>query len=333
MRPMMPLDVQVFEGEVMVATARANGVASAAPDDGAHRLVAGQAVSVMPQTGELLPIAYDAQAYATEASPQARALRQYARAVRDAAPLCYWPLDLAPSQPVGRNVIPDQPDLQTAGAPQAIRDGEHHYLRFQGVPDGLTDLLYTADRLTQLDGATELTVEAWVRPARRHRGIVFNFFDPGQDDDAGFASHVAFLEFVGDPFASELQTERNKMSFWLDALGTTGVPGEAVSNREYPLNQWMHVVAVIRADQLLLFVDGQRVAEHAISARFEVGPALCFAALAEELAEPIPRPGKVTRRLAGDLDQLSVYRYAMTPDVIAEHHRLMRAAVDAEPTP
>jgi hypothetical protein len=211
----------------------------------------------------------------------------YRDAVLDDHPDTYWRFGEA------RGVFGAQDEVTlgalsndgTTGLPGALTGDPNGALSL----DGYTSL-FAGYGLQDFGGHAPFSLEAWIDPRRLN-----------ENTRRVFSSEDAVSGYLVGVRAGALVFSRHANGRW-STITTDITPG-----------RWTHVVATYDAQQVMrLYVDGVRVK-----------------ALASTISLPTTgrefRIGSLRGRwrfYAGTLDELAVYRHALGPDRVAEHHRL-----------
>lgn len=177
--------------------------------------------------------------------------------------------------------------------------------------DGVSDLYLSIDSIGKLFSG-DFTFELWVRPHVVKHVTLFRLY-PRSDINSHYGSVLELLNYSP-------QT-KNSFRFLLrdTDLNNKERKAEIFSQQEYQLDRWCHLVCVRSNTKILLYVDGVLLAE-----------APCDVRTNEELGLIIGRhlptgdSGVVERSLLGDMDELLIYRRALSETEIRSHYHLYK---------
>lgn len=165
------------------------------------------------------------------------------------------------------------------------------------------------DAMLRLMVTDVYTVECWARADELHTGAIFSLGD------------AVLLEF-------QSANARGQSEPTLRYLHRPVGPAKGGENLYHPYepNRWIHIAAVKTPTDMTLYIDGEPVATTEITAPlFETAPAFALGRLSMHAhATAHNRP------LRGSIDEVAVYRSALSPEQIKTHYEAARRA-DEEP--
>jgi hypothetical protein len=237
--------------------------------------------------------------------------RAYVEKILADAPLCYWRFE-SEQNGIVKNEIPGDSELSIVGDVRLVELAEN---RVAELPPGLDGYLYSRDALDSMANS-DYSFEVWVKPSHVHFGTILglcpskpvtvfgNAFllevqassvQPGRTN-FGYPGSIRFLH--RDPPVRDSRTGTN-----------------CCSTEPYLVRRWQHVVAVKRGPQMTLYVDGRQVGETTDPSSLSAGQRLVVGRQALSVDSRL--------QFIGQLDELAVYKRALTLHEIEAHYKLI----------
>lgn len=151
------------------------------------------------------------------------------------------------------------------------------------------------------------TIECWARANRVHNGAIFSLGD------------AVLLEF--QPARTRGQVEPT-----LRYLHRPVGPSDGGENLYHPYEagRWYHIVAVKTRDTMTLYIDGAPVATAEIAdPLFETAPTFSLGRLSTK-----PLGNAQSRPLRGAIDEVAIYRTALSAERIKQHYEAANVAAE-----
>ncbi len=168
----------------------------------------------------------------------------------------------------------------------------------------------------------DFSVELWMKPSHYHLGSMVGFvgeFDPAVRRN----KHGVLLETCGPSNPSDwlrLKQVRFLHRSQLTAFGKDGV--SCFSGEPYEPRRWQHIVAVKEGTQMRLYLDGKLVETAVDEAPTPKGLHMVIGQLYTETAE---------RFFIGQLDEVAIYRRALSSQEVSAHHELLHPVSSEDP--
>lgn len=221
----------------------------------------------------------------------------YARTVLGDGPLAYWRLGEPPGATMARDATGHGWDLTIEGSVTLGQPGA-----IVSDPDTATSVPFTSGRLFHNGfpdvtvGLSPYTFEAWVRwlgyPGPGHYQYVV-----GRRGSATGGSGQLFFQ------QQKLKLQR----YFPDSVPESDRwPRTEVDAGKLPTERYVHVVGTFDGSTQRLYIDG-----------VEVGSMAWDAPLPPATTEFV-----LAQHLDGDLDEVAVYDYALSPSQVARHHTM-----------
>jgi Concanavalin A-like lectin/glucanases superfamily len=310
-------EIHVFDGTAMLEPAWGTPDAESIP----VKILAGQAIRVQPGDNGQPRIVHhpaDADYFAAQVSMSSDGLAippEYVRAVKQTAPIGYWRLerDKWPQVP---NAIGDRLACQVNGAL-----GRPNYQGNQAVEFGVTDQdgeIVSTGTMDQVIGDS-YSIEFWMKPSHYHVGAVISLV--GDTPSAsGLLPHGMLIELGGSNKIPTAIAHPGCIRYLhrSPAGNETQTGTSCYSKTPYTLRKWQHVVATKEGPHMRLYVNGVQVAAGEDASDLPAGLRLLVGRL---------YPARGVRPFIGQLDELALYRRALTSREVAEHYRLVRPVV------
>lgn len=226
-------------------------------------------------------------------------------------PLVYYRMD----QVIGgveRNLADNRYHAKIYGGVQAVTPGHRSSFLF----GSFGDYLQTTEPIAELRGAKSYTVECWVKPRRYGFGSIFMLGMENDKSDIGVYAAARLEQTGSNPAIGPLQHLRyshtNKTPENDSEL--TNVKFDALfSNKTYALSRWVYVAVVKEPEALSLYVNGSKSSEVKVETplldqEHQITIGRYSTSTQEKHAH--------TRQFLGEIDELAVYDYALSPDAI-----------------
>ena len=241
---------------------------------------------------------------------------QYEKVVKEAAPSLRLTFDEIRNGTI-RNQVEDRYHAKISFAEPQSGQGENKYLTFSASePEGHEG----TGQYVQIDSMGDLfsgdfTFELWVRPLQVHRATLFRVFplDPGLDSSNG--SVIELMDYSA--------TDPRGLRFLLrnPRFNPQDKETNLYTNRPYKPGRWHHIVGVHSNDRLKLYQDGKLLVEDECLQRINEETGLI---IGRHL--PPDHMLSVHRDFLGDLDEMLIYRRALSDSEIRTHSLLYQTA-------
>ncbi len=301
--------VQVYDGEVDVALLNEDGRAWKS-----RELTPSNPVRIDSSSGQIVE-----EAPPTALPRLARELphglavpTKYIDAVRNDKPTHYWRFEEAGD----REVVDHFGNMAAEVRGGAyVDDGG---LCFPGGPEnhGVAVAANLDPELTN----HEFTLELWVNPLfAQKRGVIG--ITPQNPDSQG---HELLYQLRLLPDQRQTVVPGESFTFMADLwpYGEEGVVRVFSENRYRP-GQWHHVVAVRRERQLEIYMNGE-MAQTAPAPSLKLEPIPSTITIGRSSGPEAERQGRDRHYFKGMVDEVAIYRSALSAEEVAEHYRLMQ---------
>ena len=299
-------DTHVFSGEVALSQARATD------GNNAQLLTEGMARRVSADGSRIEEIAAAPYRFVRGMREQDRdPMRDYAAAVLASRPVVYYRFEsigqggkvLNEAADTYHGQVVDKVTIERAETGNAGRFGAGH--------------IELTDTIRELNLSDTYTLECWVRPDRYHHGSVLTLVADLDEDNRG--EQVICGINVHPPSGVMADDLPNCLRFL--HRNKPGRVGGFKLQVPYEPTRWMHVVAVKTDDQLLLYINGERVEAVRNPKRF----------LKQQFATviginaPVSDDRDQSRAFDGLIDEVSIYDRAISMDEAARHYTQAKA--------
>ncbi|MBX2852395.1 MAG: FecR domain-containing protein [Phycisphaeraceae bacterium] len=324
-------ETAVFEGEVEL------GELSSDADRPARsiRLTAGWSSSVNKEDGlRREPVALTGQDHARFV----RSIEQvqdpglaYQNAVLKSKPLVYWRFDGETD-----HVTNEAGQARWAGKPIGrVAKGEGLFgsaveLSSQAETIGVVG----TDSPIHLGQTDAYTLEAWCLAKSHHWGRVVGLapFNPERTKKITYLAIVELLNKEGGITLPFLQDHPSQARFLHrnPPEADTSKGANLFSGKEYPVNQWVHIVAVKDHGVMRLYIDGQLVGEQEDSQGLDKDLPLEFSIGFSDTAHKAESgitPDYYLRSFHGRIDEVALYNTALPLETIQHHFTLGRTGI------
>lgn len=226
---------------------------------------------------------------------------EYAAAVRDADPVCYWRFERTVGAVV-ENEASDRHDVRIVGDVTIVGDE-----RGKSASFGTNGYLVADDALDDLEG-DGYAIECWVRPDGYRKATLAGLLAGDMD---GYAVMVELQPDRNDrPPASVRFLHRTPPG----SVGGTRIYSPA---KTYVPHRWHHVVASKSGSRMSLYVDGDLVGSDTDDSRLP-------GSLRVVLGRISPTNDGETRQFTGRIDEIAVYPHGLAEQTIRRHYQLIR---------
>lgn len=307
-------EIHVFDGTAVLEPAWRT------PDEESMplKIEAGNAIRVRPADDGQPSITHhsaDAEYFAAQVSMASDGLAitpDYVKAVKKAAPVGYWRFE--------RDKWPLVPN--TMGGPLACQVtgalGRANFQGNQSVEFGLTDQFSEVLSAGAIDQSIHdsYSVEFWTKPSHYHVGAVVSLV--GDTPTAsGILPHGMLIELGGSGKIPTAVHHPGCIRYLhrSPAGNETESGTSCYSKTPYTLRKWQHIVATKDGPHMHLYINGVQVAEGEDPSDLPTGLRLLVGRL---------YPSRGVRPFIGQLDELALYKRALTPQEINRHYRLVR---------
>lgn len=270
-------------------------------------LTAGEAAQFDPATRQVVEMPADETAFARDV-PSLEDLQigpEYVQTILDDAPLAYWRFESLGGGV--QNVAGGRYHGRVQGRVELAGAGENHALAFDGSGGHVL-----VDEPIETFGSGDYTIEFWMFPLHYQFSTLISLHAPPQPNaKRSLHKHLGVVEVWDDSVPRQMR----RIRFLHRSPPGTGGGSNVYSSGRYLLSRWQHVVALKRADQLLLYLNGQPIASKSDGTNYTVDPIVGIGKL-------IHPQGSGGRHFVGRLDEIAIYDRALTPEEIEEHYRL-----------
>lgn len=281
-------------------------------------LGAGQAAVVDHRQGRIEVLAPSAQRFTRLNRIQVPDLvldPGYASAVQADQPWAWWRFDPIEDGRIA-NAVPGGPALLATG-PVAVAGpaGNRHLV----LPPSETPRWLALAGTMPFDQQDDYAVELWLARETPTLAALVSICATSNRHD-----HVLMLEVgaLGFRQMGDLTSCRLLHRWPPGREGGTSILAPSI----HP-NAWHHVVGQKRGGQLELYVDGKLVRRHAVAASGSLDAAQLIIGRMDD--HPGADPHSARRPFVGRIDELALYRHALTPEHIADHARRGRTAASS----
>ncbi len=234
----------------------------------------------------------------------------YVKAIMAAKPAGYWRCEQLGSH-VPNQVGPNYP-ARVVGALGLVSGAGNRALRFDGGGGYLM-----VDEAIEDFGRGDYSIEFWMLPQQFHYSTLISLHVPPTDEPKAQYDHHGVIELQADTGVAARDVRRIRF-LHRSPPGTAGGTN-VFSAQRYELQNWQHVVALKQADELKLYLNGQPVASQLEPSKFTQSPLLGIGRLVH--------PGtRADRPFRGMLDEIAIYKRALSADEIMNHYRLVENA-------
>lgn len=223
-------------------------------------------------------------------------------------------------------------EIQNGTIPNQVSDQKHAKISFAAPLSGQKDNQYLTFSSADSEGkegsgqyvlidsledlfAGDFTFEFWVRPQRVHRATLFRVFplDPGLESSNG--SVIELMDFSADDPRGLRFLLRNTR------FNPQDKETDLYSNQPYEPGRWHHIVGVRSRTQLKLYLDGKLLVQDECPQRINQETGLI-------IGRHLPPDNEliVHRDYLGDLDEMLIYRRALSDAEIRAHSLLYQTA-------
>lgn len=230
--------------------------------------------------------------------------KEYVNAVKSASPLAYWRFE---SLDQGR--IKNEMDQRFYGKLTHKARIENNTFK---VDKGTKGAFYIDDLLPAIN-KEEYTIELWLNAAE-HGGemSLISLINP-EPDKKGRALHLTYSQLMSNKKRLRHLPFDFRFSHRYPATGSTGK--NAFAKEAYIPGKWYHFVGVRNKDSFSLYINGmlkETIAEPAnnddLNYRFYMGKI---------------DPFRNERQFIGSIDEVAIYKKALSPEEIKEHFELL----------
>lgn len=261
----------------------------------------------------------DSSQFASRLSMHADDLRidhRYAAAVKQDRPLGYWRFNESSDEQIANEMGPELPIRVIGDIP--LRGGTaNRYAEFvDSIEEVHLDAALVTDEPISVDPLPAYTIEVWVKPSHYQQASLVGLVSGPLDGDNKMR-HGMLLELAG-PHPPAISSKHPGRVRFLHRFPADRYPREKesiYSQQAYELRGWQHIVVVKQPDTKQLYINGQLQAEASDTAHLSGGQTLLIGRLHQLRPE---------RRFIGQIDELAIYDYALSPSTIEGHYRLGR---------
>jgi hypothetical protein len=168
--------------------------------------------------------------------------------------------------------------------------------------------------IEELSGVEGYSFETWVKPSHFHRGAVLALTTGTRRSETDEPDHFGFRLELQRGFTTNGRGRPGSIRFLHRNPPTPGGGTSCYSNRLYELRHWQHVVTVKDGASMHVYLNGKKVATATdatpMARKFYLMVGQCVA--------------ETKYCYVGQLDELAVYRRALSAEEIAEHCKLIR---------
>lgn len=253
---------------------------------------------------------------------------RYVEAVRRSKPLGYWRFEAVENQQI-RNEIPTGCPLRVTTELRLPGDRKNRVLE-SGYAYDKDNLVSTETMDTISKG--NFSFELWIKPSHYHRGILVALDKEHYPADALDKAPMDSLKAQEPRYHFQLETlsdfgfKPGTLHCFIDtSLGDRSSQLHCFSDRSlYKLRRWQHVAIVKENATLMLYVDAKSVS----TSKGKSNPPL---AEGQYLFVGSPQSFHGEAQFIGQLDELSIYDRALSPEEIKEHFEAVNGrAIEAK---
>ncbi len=251
---------------------------------------------------------------------------EYAAAVMRSKPLAYWQFSESVRGEYP-NTMSELYPCKTIGDIHLNNNSVNHAVVFP--KSALTDsYMYVDGVINELRGTREYAIEAWINPTEFNHSTLFAFLEPTQTwDKDKVGNMVMMLEILGGNSEVSKRHNRNAFRFVHRNLPSSEGGTEIGTSKPYDLNRWQHLVAVKRENEMVVYLNGQRIGGKVDNTEVSIAPMLHIGRLHPDFNGKVPVKD-VRRNFFGEIDEVAIYDRALTLDEIREHYHQFRNQLD-----
>lgn len=306
-------EVHLFSGRAFVRPSASFGTSEI-------RLEEGDALRLFTGTGIDAGVVLFEASMASFASARSNAFdplsldEGYVNAVLDSSPAIYWRFEgLNGSRPQyvqNEGLLPDM-HAYVVGNP-----GWRQYHGNRVAELGLTDTAsaFTTTSLWPPEPLDHYTIEAWAKPQLYHHGEMICLVDPVERREGRHDQALLLETFAREWFYAlkVLGPNRIRFNHRTPPSGLVLDGKNLVSEDQYQVRVWQHVVARKSGDKLSLWIDGNLAAEHEDETPLPANMQILIGQL---------YPTKNYRPYVGQIDEVAFYDRALSKQEIRNHIR------------
>lgn len=241
---------------------------------------------------------------------------QYEKVIQESGPYIRLTFDEIQNGTI-RNQVSDQKHARISVAAPLSGQEDNKYLTF---PSADSEGKEVSGQYVQIDSLGDLfsgdfTFEFWVRPQRVHRATLFRVFPLDSGLQSSDGSVIELMEFSADDPRSFRFLLRNA------SFNPLEKETDLYSKQPYEPERWHHIVGVKTSSQLKLYLDGKLLVQEKCQQRIIEETGLI-------IGRHIPPENEthVKRDYLGDLDEMLIYRRALSDSEIRTHSLLYQTA-------
>jgi hypothetical protein len=234
----------------------------------------------------------------------------YCDVVKASRPLGYWRFETVEDGAVPNEIL-DEPGLKIMGDLRLsglsgnrvaeFRPGSDCYLVSRGAFDALAN--------------TEYTAEVWIKPSHIHCGAALSLCTGAETTRQERCALLLEIEgSVNQQVRTSFSTDHPCSIRFLHRDPpdrSRKIGSSCFSKRSYSIRRWQHVVAVKKAEQMELYVDGKLSATMTDKTLLAVGLQMIVGR---------QEPAGSDIQFIGQLDEIAVYPRALDPQEIKTHY-------------
>lgn len=310
--------VHVLDGQIRLPVTRQPG--DEQDDSSTDFIVLREGEAIRLRTGEVGSSAYeriaaDPGVFAEEqsmATDQLSLGKGYPQLVLNSNPSGYWRFEEPLTDEALRDEVGGDLTLRVAGSVTQVRQRHNRVLEF-GMTRESGHLV--SEDLWPPEPLRSYTLEMWFKPSHFHNASLVTLVNPKR-----FGSrevNAVILELGGPHNLAAMHTQHNAIRFVNRSPALPSVDmGEKCSAEQYAIREWQHLVAVKDGADLRLHVNGEVVAT-------ATDDTLVPEAMRVVIGQFYVR--RPERRFIGQLDELAIYKHALSNSQIARHFAAGRA--------
>ncbi|WP_236624101.1 LamG domain-containing protein [Rhodopirellula baltica] len=246
---------------------------------------------------------------------------KYVNAVLESSPDIYWRFEgLEGSYP---QHVKNEGKLPDSHARVVGNPGWRQYRGNRVAELGLTDAAsaFTADTLWPSEPLDNYTIEAWAKPQLYHHGEMICLVDPAERREGRHDQALLLETFAREWFYAlkVLGPNRIRFNHRTPPSGVVLDGKNLVSEEQYQVRVWQHVVARKSGNELSLWIDGNLAAQQEDEAPLPANMQILIGQL---------YPTKNYRPYVGQIDEVAFYDRALSKQEIRRHIRASGRLVD-----